>query len=90
CNSGLRYPCGAGTYNPTGNANSSSSCLPCAATEISAMGSAACVSCPAGFECTQPNSQTACITGTYSLSGQMICIPCPSGKICPDTTNAPS
>ena len=81
--------CGEGTYNPDPGQSSSAACQNCGANEISGAGSSACTTCPAGYSCSQPNTQTACSSGEYSVSGDMSCQTCPTGSICTSTSGSP-
>ena len=81
--------CNEGTYNPSAGQSSSGACQACGTNEISGAGSSACTTCPAGYSCSQPNTQTACTSGEYSVSGDMSCQTCPTGSICTSTSSSP-
>ena len=62
----------------------------CADGKYSTDGMSSCIDCPAGFECPDQKSKTACTaSGTYSLSGELHCNTCAAGFKCASVDRVP-
>ena len=78
CTAGNQCPQGAGALDP------------CPSGYYATANSAACLVCPAGYECPTQENRVQCTAGTYSLQGETTCTTCPDGFLCLDSTTEPT
>ena len=84
------YKCAPGKYNPLKGGNTSSSCIPCLAGQVSLeFGASKCKHCPNG---TSPNARNSncnpCPAGKYLDAIFRNCTECPKGRFSPSSGNA--